>query len=405
MRHAALLLLAVCMCGPTMAEGFVKTDGHRLTLDGREYRAIGVNIPHLHQAYLGTWFHIGQIYGSAEQAKAAMVAAIEDMEQHGLAFVRFFADPGYPKDRAMLYDKDPEKYWQGMDELFALCRQHGVKLIPSLQTIPGPYGIFGETGQAILDPNSRTYEAVHRYITEFVTRYRDDPTVLMWELLNEGMLRCDVEMVNRKLLPAGVYPPGATVREEGTLEDSLTWDMMLKLYREHAALIKSLDSNHLVTSGDAGVRPECTSRRETFPNFKFRRDSWREWLGNNLLSQPEPLDVFSFHFYGSHEPGGPNEAWQELDAVEALRRIARLAHAAGAPLFIGEMGTSPNNTSDPQSEWLCRAIDALEEEGASLMALWVWHFKWQPEYTLDSAAYPQLVARAQAFNAKYAGAN
>ena len=403
MKALTILALTTLLGGPAMADGFVKAEGPKLMLDGHEYRAIGVNIPNLHQAYLGTWFHVAQIYGTPENAKAEMVAAIEDMERSGLKFVRFFADPGYPKDRAMLYDKDPAKYWQGMDELFALCRQHHVKLVPSLQTIPGPYGIFGETGQAILDPNSQTYAAVHRYITEFVTRYKDDPTVLMWELMNEGMLACDVDMEGRKLLPAGVYPPGAKVREDGTRQDSLTWDMMQKLYREHAAFIKSLDPNHLVTSGDGCVRPECTSRRETFPDFKYRRDTWREWLGNNFLSQPEPLDVFSFHFYGSHEIGGPNEGWQGLQALDALRRIARVTHAAGAPLFVGEFGTSPNNQSDPHSTWLCEAIDAMEEEGTSLMALWVWHFPWQPDLTLDSATYPEVVARAKAFNAKYAG--
>jgi len=81
-------------------------------------------------------------------------------------------------------------------------------------------------------------------------------------------------------------------------------------------LIRSLDQNHLVTSGDAGVRPKCTSRRETFPNSRFRSDTWREWLGNNLLSQPAPLDVFSFHFYGNDEVAGTNEPWTGMAALD-----------------------------------------------------------------------------------------
>jgi endo-1,4-beta-mannosidase len=389
--------------GAGMAQGFVTAEGARLMLDGREYRAVGVNVPHLHQAYLGTWFHTQEKYGSAEGARAAVVAAIEDAEASGLEFIRFFADPGYPRDRAMLYDRDPEAYWREMDELFALCREHHVRLIPSLQTIPGPFGHFGETGQAILDPNSNTYEAVHRYIREFVTRYRDDPTVLMWELLNEGMLRADVEMEGRKLLPAGVYPPGMPVREDGAMSDSLTWDMLLRLYREHAATIKSLDPNHLVTSGDAHVRPECTSRRETFPNFRFRSDTWREWLGNNLLSQPAPLDVFSFHFYGNEDVAGSDVPWAGMTTLEQMRGVVRCVHAANAPVFIGELGAAPSNQADPQGVWLCKALDAMEAEGVSLMALWVWHFNWQPELTMDSATYPEIVARAKAFNARYAG--
>jgi hypothetical protein len=405
MRPMARSLLAAGLIltgGTAMAEGFVKAEGARLVLDGREYRAVGVNVPHLHQAYLGTWFHIPEIYGTPEQAKQAIVAAIEDTGRSGLRFIRFFADPGYPRDRSLLYDRDPERYWQGMDELFALCRQHGVKLIPSLGTIPGPYLHYGETGQAILDPNSRTHEAAHRYIRECVTRYRDDPTVLMWELVNEAMLGADVEMEGRKLLPAGVYPEGAEVREDGTLADSLNWDMLLRLYHEQSAFIESLDPNHLVTSGDAAVRPECTSRRETFPNFAFRRDTWREWLGNNLLSQPEPLDVFSFHFYGNAEVAGPNEAWQGMTTLDAMRRVVRCVHAAGGPVLIGELGASPDNRSDPRGTWLCGALDAMEEEGVSLMALWVWHFPWQPDLTMTSTTYPEVVDRAAAFNRQHA---
>lgn len=381
--------------------GLVTRQGHRLMLDGREYRAVGVNIPHLHQAYFGTWFHINEIYGSPEAARQAMIAALDDLAASGLAFVRFFAGPGYPRDQAMLYDVDPERYWALMDELFGLCRERGIRLIPSLQTIPGPYLHLGEMGRAILDPDSRTARWVEAYTTAFVSRYRDDPTVLAWELVNEGMLHADVEMNGRPLLPAGVYPPGATVRPVGELGDSLNWADYLRLYREHAARIKALDPNHLVTSGDAHVRPECTSRRETFPNFRFRVDTLREWLGNNLLSQPEPLDLFSYHAYGRRGALAPEPNWG-LSSTELLRAQVRAVHAAGVPILIGEYGTSPNNQAEPAGEWMREGLDMLEAEGVSLVALWVWHFRWQPEFTLASATHPELVARAAAWNRAHA---
>jgi hypothetical protein len=386
------------------AEGFVTRQGSQLRLDGREYRAIGVNLPDLHQTYFGTWFHIEQIFGTPERARQAIVAGIEDAGKSGLAFIRFFASPGYPRDQALLYDRDPARYWALMDELFGLCRQQGLKLVPSLGTIPGPYLHCGEKGRAILDPQSKTSIWVRQYIGEFVTRYKDDPTVLMWELVNEGMLNADVEMVGRKLLPAAVYPPGTTgVREIGSLEDSLNWTDYQRLYREQTAFIKSLAPNHLVTSGDAHVRPECTSRRETFPNFTFRSDTWREWLANNLAAQPEPLDVFSFHFYGNATPDHANVPWKGMTMLEEMRRVVRCVQAADAPVFIGELGAAPNNQADPSGRWLCESIDVMEVENVSLMALWVWHFPWQPEFTMTSATYPEVVKRAARFNREHAG--
>jgi mannan endo-1,4-beta-mannosidase len=377
---------------------FVTRKGSRLFLGDREYRAIGVNLPHLHQAYFGTWFHIKQIYKTPEAAKQAMVDAILDAERSGLAFIRFFANPGYPRDIDLLYAKDPERYWKLMDELFNLCRAHHIRLVPSLNTIPGWHLYYGEVGQAILDPNSRTYQAVYQYLRDFVTRYKDDPVVLMWELTNEGMLKADVDMQGRPQLPRGVYSEGATVRETGVREDSLTWAMMLQLYKDQATLIKSLDPNHLVTSGDSHVRPECTSRRETFPNFKYRTDTLREWLANNLASQPEPLDVFSFHVYGSSTPPATPPNWG-LDILSLLRSQARVVHATNSPLFVGELGQdAPSFQEDPQAQWTRSCIDLIEQESISLAALWVWHFPWQPDRTLTSQTHPLLVERAAQFN-------
>ena len=53
-------------------------------------------------------------------------------------------------------------------------------------------------------------------------------------------------------------------------------------------------------------------------------------------------------------------------------------------MFIGELGASPNNKVDPTGRWLCESIDAMEAEKVSLMALWVWHFPWQPELTMTT---------------------
>lgn len=399
----ALAVLAAARCaGHGAPAGFVTRSGPKLLLDGREYRAIGVNMPNLHQSYFGTWFHNEQIYGTHARARQAILAALDDARRSGVAFVRFFANPGYPLDTSRLYAKDRARYWQLMDELFAECRKRNLKLVPSLQTLHGWYLDCGENARAILDPNSKTYQATHEYIREMVTRYRDDPTVLLWELENEAMLAADVDQLGRDLPPAAVYPPGAVVREKGAREDSLTWDMTLRLYREHAAFIKSLDPNHLVTSGDAAVRPECTSRRETFPDFRYRTDTLREWLANNLASQPEPLDVISYHVYGALKPARPGEDWG-LTRLDLMRCQVRVAHAARVPVFIGELGqTDPSFKADPKARWARAAIDALEQEGVSLAALWVWHFPWQPELTVDSRRCPLLVERIRAFNRKHA---
>ncbi|MCE5199520.1 MAG: cellulase family glycosylhydrolase [Armatimonadota bacterium] len=395
---------ALCMCGSAMAaDGFLKINGSKLMLNGREYRAIGVNIPNLHTAYNGTWHHIKQIYGTPEKAKQAMIDAIIDAEKNHIAFVRFFAHPGYPSDNAQLYQPHREEYWHQMDEVVNLCRKHHVKLVPSLTCIDSWQWCYGEKRQAILDPNSKTYKMSYGYIREFVTRYKDDPTILMWELTNEGMLGCDVDRQGEKGLPEECFAEKSQYRETLSREDSLTWDMLTRIYQDQAAFIKGIDRNHPVTSGDASVRPECTSRRETFPDCKYRTDTLAEWIGNNLASQPEPLDVYSYHMYGSINEKTSWEGHFNIPPMELYRSLIRATHAIQAPVFVGEFGQyQPSFDKDPDASYTRAFIDEMDKENVSLAALWVWHFPWQPENDVRGNTHPLLIQRIAEFNAKYA---
>lgn len=403
----ALLLLAILFVGlyrASLAQGFVTADGPRLLLDGQEYRAIGVNLPHLHTAYNGTWHHNAEKYGTPEKARQAVIDAILDAERSKVAFIRFFANPGYPIDIDKLFTRDNEEYWQQFDEVVELCRAHNLKLVPSLNMMSTWHWYFNEPRQALLDPGSKTYKASYDYIRQLVTRYKDDPIILMWELANEAMLGCDVDTEGQPGMSAGLYSPGAEARTVQTREDSFTWDLLLRVYKEQTTFIKELDPNHLVTSGDASVRAECTSRRETFPNFKYRSDTYREWIANNLASQPEPLEVASYHIYG-----GPSDttSWDgafKLPPLEFYKGLIRATHAARVPVFIGEFGQhNPSFLEDPEASFTRALIDLFEQEEVSLSALWVWHFNWQPDLTVSSATHPLLTERIAEFNRKYAG--
>ncbi len=344
-HFATVVCLAIVILGTAAcADGFVKAQGSKLYLDGKEYRAVGVNVPHLSTAYMGTFHHIDGLYGTNEAAKKAIEDAITDADKNGIAFFRFFADTGYPVDTDKLYTKDKAAYWKQMDELVALCKEHHIKLVPSIAAVFSWQKYENEPQQAILDPNSKSHKAAYGYIKELVTRYKDDPTVLMWELTNEGMPGADVDVAGNNAYSGDLFSPGAPHRDKLTREDSLTWDMMLKIYKEQTAFIKSLDPNHLVTSGDGCVRQECTSRRETFPDFKYRNDTLREWVSDNLLSQTEPLDVMSYHNYGNFSDNNVY-GFKGMTNLDILDVEVNTAKAAQMPVFIGELGeVSPGST-------------------------------------------------------------
>ena len=396
--------LMTALVGQTaLAEEFVRTHGTQLTLSGQPYRAIGVNVPHLAQGYMGTWHHWRQIYGTRDKMRQAIVEAVLDAERHQVAFIRFFASPGYPKNTADLYLKDKDEYWRQMDELFDFCRNHNIKLVPSLGVVFKWNWDCGEYQTALLDPNSKTYEATYRYVREFVTRYRNDPNVLMWERENEAFLHADVNMKGHQGKPKGLYPAGSQAyRETCVLEDSLRFDMLVQFYKDMTAFIKQLDPNHLVTSGDSGVREESMCRRQTFPNFKWRDDTLREHLSNLLESQPRPLDVFSLHMYGNFTT---RRKVTNLPHLDFLRCRVLALNATQAPVFIGELGQAdPHFQSDPEAKWTRAAIDMLDEAGVALMALWVWHFPWQDkDFNIpNGSSQPLLMKRVAEFNRAHA---
>jgi mannan endo-1,4-beta-mannosidase len=384
---------------PAFGDTFVRADGTQLVYQGRPYRAIGVNVPHLSQAYMGTWHHWKSVYGSQESMRRAMFEAVRDAGRHHVAFIRFFAWPGYPKGTAELYGRDKEAYWRQMDELFELCREHELMLVPCLGALFNWNLNFGEPRKAVLDTQSSTRAAVYGYVREFVTRYRHDPIILMWELENEAFLASDVNLHGHAAPGKGIYPEGHTAfRETYSLDDSFRFDELVQFYRDITAFIKELDPHHLVTSGDAGVRRESQCRRDTFPDFRWRHDTLREHLSNLLESQPEPLDVLSLHAYGNFTDATEVNGMTSLDLLVAS---AQAAHAARLPVFVGELGQlAPDLRGDPESQWMRAAIDVLDEQGVALIALWAWHFRWH-EGTHNIARgerYPLLMQRVADFN-------
>lgn len=247
---------------------------------------------------------------------------------------------------------------------------------------------------------------MRRYVKEFVTRYKNDPTILMWELENESFLEADVsnglgEKIN---WIKEFYPKVTKFREKHVVEDFFTFDQLVEFYRETVAYIHSLDVNHIISSGDANVRDECSSRREGFPDrFRFRVDTVSEHMANWAASQA-PVDVWSLHFGGSFTDRFKTPA-DDLDQLDYLRAFIRTARDASAPLSIGELTQHPPRfKQDPEAKWCRAALSVIEEEGVPLTSLWVFGFKWQGKDGLNISScseHPALMKQIGEFNRKY----
>jgi mannan endo-1,4-beta-mannosidase len=160
------------------------------------------------------------------------------------------------------------------------------------------------------------------YVKHFLTRvnsitgvaYKDDPTILMWELANEP----------RRQTNNGV---------------EFQWWV-----DEMGLFIKSIDPNHLLAIGDEGFlanKPDGDWMHNGSQGINF--------IANN---QSKYIDVASFHMYP--DPWGLNEK-QAKEWIEEHIDIAK--NILNKPVFMGEFGIADKGKRDRvYSEWYDLAI-------------------------------------------------
>lgn len=256
MRMLGVATLAL-LAGPSpgvaaTASAFVRTDGTQFTMDGKPFFVTGVNNHYL-------------TFGSQHE----VLRVLDDAVAMGANTVRTFLQPVIgsldgsvptiwnrnskadasdlgvkgtyllywdPKQKGMAINDGPDGM-QKVDFLLAEAAKRHLKLVIAFldfwaytggaQQMRAWYGSSDKSTFFFEDP--RTKRDYKKWIDHVVTRvnpltglaYRDDPTIMAWELMNEG--NAEPESLR------------------------LAWTA------EMSAYVKSLDPNHLVGSGHAGV--------------------------------------------------------------------------------------------------------------------------------------------------------
>jgi mannan endo-1,4-beta-mannosidase len=324
--RAALVLsfLSMSMSAAVAApSGFVRTSGSQFLLDGRLFFVTGVNNHYL-------------TFGSREE----VVRVLDDAVAMGANTVRTFLQPVigsldgsvptiWDRNRkadaaelgvggAYLLYWDPHKEgmavndgpngMQRVDFLIAEASKRHLKLVIAFldfwgytggaQQMAAWYGSHDKSTFFFEDP--RTKQDYKTWVEHVVRRinpltgiaYRDDPTIMAWELMNEGNAKPE------------------SLR--------LTWTA------EMAAYVKSIDPNHLVGSGYAGVADRMSDL--AVPTLDFGT-----WHGYPLYYK---LTVLQFD--------------------NMIGEFCRRAVAAKKPVLLEEFGYARSNPdqADAYAMWL-----------------------------------------------------
>ena len=339
---------------PNAAGGFVGRDGTNFTLDGQPFRFVGFNLFDAANTpnYSCVWW---QRYSESELDSA--FAAMHD--EAGATVVRFWAFQSYTAGGTD---------WSGLDRVLRLAAKHDLKVIPVLEDGPGYCGLqtqpWSNTGRERWQNNGAWYDQAWRrdfrydgytlslpdYIDRIVARYKDNPTILGWMLINEA--------------------------------DTSNADGLYTFARVLTAQIKAIDPRHLVTLGSQSSGPPATAganflRVYGLPTIDFTEGhDYPYWTGGDGeamplpgspdggRSLPDPQSVACMDTSGT-----PGRAMVGCTLSQALRIL-------GKPFVMGEAGVADGGTADGRAlraQRLGAKVDAFFANGGAGYLIWNWN--------------------------------
>lgn len=330
MKRAIIFLLVAT----TTAFGqFVETRGTEFSLAGESCRFAGVNAGYLLKI-------------AADSSRKPLVDTVFARARRiGATVARMWAfhsaDEAYPSAIRTAPRVFREAGLRALDYVLWRARENGVKLILCLENYHPHYGGVPlylkwasermperapfRTNDFYTDDSLRAWYALQaravllRRNAYTGVAYRDEPTIFAWELINEA---------------SNPYRPSETL---------LAW------YAWAAALVKSLDANHLVTTGEVGY--DDAPRRYADVRLAYNGS---DWLFNGMKGTSyrkngavEGIDFLSFHLYP--------EAWGLSEAAGAtwVEDHLRIADELGKPALLGEFGATTNR-AEAFGAWLER---------------------------------------------------
>ncbi|CAK0742592.1 hypothetical protein CVIRNUC_001407 [Coccomyxa viridis] len=333
------------------APGFVKTQGQNFVLNGKAAYFAGTNAWYLAIRSMFSDDNIRTFFSVMSQNSVSLVRVFCFQDGYDLSNSPIQSSPG-------VWDENGLKR---IDLILSQAAQYGIYVI----VVPTNFEPVGGGMQWYVDQivgsgnakelfytDSRVKQAYKNYVYMLLTRtntytgiqYKNDPTIFSFELMNEPHTT-DLYEINRG------WPPGQLAR-------NWLWEM--------AAYIKSIDSNHLVSSGEEGYRADGPTNA---PHNNWINGGYKgvDPVGNIACLN---IDFLTLHIYPDNWAIG---SW-EFDWVNAnvIRdRAQNIAHAANKPFIIEETGMKRGYLSS-RDTLLNSIFGEANNDNAGATLVWDW---------------------------------
>uniref|UniRef100_A0A1D1ZTE6 mannan endo-1,4-beta-mannosidase n=1 Tax=Auxenochlorella protothecoides TaxID=3075 RepID=A0A1D1ZTE6_AUXPR len=305
------------------AFAFVKVAGKQFSVGGKAWYPAGTNAFYAAQTDIMSSADVYLMFKAhaAQGVKVIRVFAHSD----GYGFPDNIKTPNPIQPRLGVYN---ENALMRLDLVIAAAASTGIRLVLVFTNFEPFYGgIQWYVNEAVGQGQSKNLFYTHpncklyykKYVNMLINRrntvtgviYRDDPTIFAWNLMNEPHTTDNYEINQGK-------KPGQIVA---------AW------ISEMAAFVKSIDSNHLLTTGEEGYRVRgdtscCTNN----------------WLNGGVKGvdfdtnvADRNIDFATVHAYPDN--WGIAASDYKWYGPNFLADRARIAHAAGKPIVMEEYGS------------------------------------------------------------------
>ncbi|MEM6344180.1 MAG: hypothetical protein AAF927_09885 [Bacteroidota bacterium] len=357
---------------------FVKVVGNQFQIEGKPYHFIGTNF----------WY--GMNLGSASEGgdRERLKRELDQLKSLGINNLRIMGASEGPdhepwrmlpslQNESGQYQQD---LWEGLDFLLTEMRKREMYAVICLNNfwpwsggmsqyvawqegskIPYPPPAEGGSWHKYQVYTTRFYlneaciAAAERHMALLInrvnsiskTRYKDDPTIMAWQLANE---------------PRGIL--------QGTAY--YNW------VKRSAAFIKKLDPKHLVSVGSEG-----NTSVKAYANTQFKK-----------VHELPDIDYATFHIWvqnwGWYDPQSANLAKAKRKAVRYLKRHTRIADNIGKPAVLEEFGISrdaddhdPKASTEIREAYYAHIFEAVHQQARKGNALagcnfWAWGGEGRP---------------------------